>query len=69
MGTGKTKSLIRYIQDHFGSGNLLTVPRILVVSFRQTFTQEILCKLNRELVESGISFLSYKDITGTIVED
>lgn len=56
MGTGKTKQLIDYI---------LGAPKgchVVIVSFRRSFTSEIVQRLN----EKGLNFVDYRSVTGEI---
>ncbi len=59
MKMGKTAALIRLIRD-MGTG-LPANPKIVFISFRQTFTQSITPRLN-ESAPANLKFESYKDI-------
>lgn len=56
MGTGKTKATIAFIKEHFSS------KRVLFVSFRRTFTLELVAKLR----SAGLPFVSYRERAGQL---
>jgi hypothetical protein len=56
MKLGKTKAMIDYIKKYFNFENA----RIVVLSFRQTFTSELMRVL------SGLGFVSYDEVKGSI---
>lgn len=58
MKMGKTKGLISYLQKYYAD---TTRPRICIVSFRQTFSSNI--------IEKFPGFVLYSDITGPITSD
>lgn len=53
MKMGKTKNLLRYIDEHFSGEK-----RIMFLSFRITFTSKI--------VEQFVDFISYRDVEGVL---
>lgn len=70
MKMGKTKTLINYIISASERGIFGKNPKILFISFRRTFTQSLLARLNSEMAKFGIGdFKSYKDIDYQIALD
>jgi hypothetical protein len=59
MGLGKTKALMRFIEENVEAGD-----RAIIVSFRKAFTSDAVQKYNQNL--NHIKFVSYLDEVGKI---
>lgn len=61
MGTGKTKQLFVYMAEFI---RMNPQARITIVTFRVTFAQDMLAKLNKHL---NVRFVCYKDVKQQII--
>jgi len=61
MKMGKTGALINLMKQMVLNKSLPSNPKILIIGFRQTFTQSLLSRLNQEL-DNDLLFQSYQDI-------